>query len=617
MPDIHFWIQIENHAWDVSPRGIDRMTNNHFPPTPKTLTSPVTGVTRTRNMFNPLPEDALILRRYTENWAAPDDRKVNPWDLNEIDPSDNGTMGTIPGPIIECNVGDRVFVHFRNQDTRANKDVKARTHSLHPHGFVFASTSDGAYPLSPPDQTQPVAAEAPLWANLGLTQFKKGDRVPPGGTFTYTWNTFGWPTTAGVWLYHDHSICDMENVNLGAIGIIVIHNPNDPDDVNPQDLPPNGRLVTFRCLPIDKGIPVLPHLAELLGISATHQHVPGVPELQHTPAITPAAIPPLPLPAGPVLPTPPAFLGPPVPAPDPNLPDPDRTFSRGDFLIEVAEDLTSLRRFCFPIYVQPPRRALYLQLYHELTGQGMCINGRKYLGNTPTLIGGTSSTMRFGLVGMGNSSSFHTLHLHGHRWVIPGPGGSGVGIQSNVQDNAVSQFEDTRTFGPANSFMFTVNQGSFMGSIFTPDPSQAPGKGEWHMHCHVLNHMMEGMMGSLLIIDGGEFAGPLPVGEPCPPDTGGNGGGGTGGGGVTVHLTTGDQFSPQNVMINAGQTVSWQWDAAVQHSVTSDVSGAFDSGIQTGPTFTKTFAGPGVFPYHCQLHGASGGIGMAGTITVM
>ena len=69
--------------------------------------------------------------------------------------------------------------------------------------------------------------------------------------------------------------------------------------------------------------------------------------------------------------------------------------------------------------------------------------------------------------------------------------------------------------------------------------------------------------------------------------------------------------------INAGQTVSWQWDAAVQHSVTSDVSGAFDSGIQTGPTFTKTFAGPGVFPYHCQLHGVSGGIGMAGTITVM
>jgi len=37
--------------------------------------------------------------------AAPTIRKVNPWDLNETDPTDNGTMGTIPGPVIELNVG--------------------------------------------------------------------------------------------------------------------------------------------------------------------------------------------------------------------------------------------------------------------------------------------------------------------------------------------------------------------------------------------------------------------------------------------------------------------------------------------------------------------------------
>jgi len=66
---------------------------------------------------------------------------------------------------------------------------------------------------------------------------KQGDRVPPGGTFIYHWNTIGWPTTAGVWLYHDHSICDMENVELGAIGIIVIHNPADTEqEVDIRDL---------------------------------------------------------------------------------------------------------------------------------------------------------------------------------------------------------------------------------------------------------------------------------------------------------------------------------------------------------------------------------------------
>src|SRR5262245_42399925 len=150
MATAEFWIQIENNPWDVAPRNIDRLTGQTMQqitgqaPVVKTLVSPVTGVVKTRTMFRPLSQDTLILRHYTPNWAAPDDRKVNPWDLNEPDPTDNGTMGTIPDAVIECTVGDKVIVHFRNQDTRSGKALKARTHSLRPHGFVFVPTSDGA-----------------------------------------------------------------------------------------------------------------------------------------------------------------------------------------------------------------------------------------------------------------------------------------------------------------------------------------------------------------------------------------------------------------------------------------------------------------------------------------
>jgi hypothetical protein len=84
-----------------------------------------------------------------------------------------------------------------------------------------------------------------------------------------------------------------------------------------------------------------------------------------------------------------------------------------------------------------------------------------------------------------------------HRWAIPGPDGADRDtIQKSPQVTAISQFEDTRIFGPANSFVFTIQQGSFSGAIETA------AVGEWHMHCHVLMHMEDGMMGSLLVRNG-------------------------------------------------------------------------------------------------------------------
>lgn len=622
MAIIEYWIQIENHAWDASPRNIDRISGRAIQditevgspmPVVKTLTSPETGAVRTRTMFLPLSEDALILRRYTPNWAAPDDRKVNPWDLNELDPTDNGTMGTIPGPVIECSIGDTVMVHFRNKDFRVGKAPLARTHSLHPHGFVFAPTSDGAYPLSPVDPSQPVGPEAPLWAVVGQTTLKKGDRVPPGGTFTYTWNTLGWPTTAGVWLYHDHSVCDMENVQLGAIGIIVIHNPQDPDDVITPDLPgnsPNGSPTRFCGFPFPVAVPTLPHDLEQLGTGLElieGLEVTRMPEGGH--AMAEAAPEPSRRGRRTAEGTPAEHAERPAEEPLPEL-----MVRRGDLLLELDRDLLRVTRLFLRCYRTPPTRAQYLLLFHNLGSAMMCINGRKYLGNTPTVIAGLNTKMRFGVVGMGNFDGFHTFHLHGHRWVIPGPDGNNPGaIQNSSQIKAVSQFEDTRTFGPANSFSFTINQGSFMGSVRAPD---APGLGEWHMHCHVLNHMMDGMMGSLLIVQGGELALGLPRGEHCPADMG------TPPPGVFPVGIEAITFVPQNAMISVGQTVRWT-NHDGPHTVTSNPGTqscsptsleAFDSGLMNnGAVFDHTFNTPGSFAYHCEVHGCS----MSGVVTVM
>jgi plastocyanin len=601
MATIEYWIQIENRPWDVSRHNKDRMTGQTLKaregidPVHVTISSPQTGHTRNTTMFKPLSDsdgkviDALILRRYTANWAAPDDRKVNPWDLNEPNPTDQGTMGTIPGPVIECNVGDKVKVHFRSWDFRIELrpvvvapgqppaqipfplPVQMRTHSLHPHGFVFAATSDGAYPLSPEDKSQPVGLEQAQWHLLkDVKDFKKGDRVPPEGSFTYTWIAGApdekdpepdpekkkiepWPTTAGVWLYHDHSICDMENVSLGAIGIIVIHNPDDTNqevDIrksdNPNELDPEF----------------------LPGGSAT----------------------------GPV------------------------TFRLNPQL--------ALLEF-FP----PPSKALYLQLFHTLTGLGdmggMLINGRQYLGNTPTLIAGPESLLRFGVVGMGND--FHTFHIHGHRWIVPGPNGTAVpqddpdSFQLSPQIRAVSQFEDTRIFGPANSFVFTIREGEFFGAR-DDDPT-----GEYHMHCHVLGHMDMGMMGSLLILreNGGLF--PiigLPEGEPCPSSEMQA---------SIIHVTNipavdspNGSFNPDHISVPSGTEVTFDFQAS-GHSVQFDsftnavsipnitgdgnpqhVHTAVSSNTKKKVTVQTQQAGGGQITYHCGLHGPA----MKGTINI-
>ncbi len=652
MADIHFWIQIENRPWDACPHNIDRMhgtsieeMDNMAPPISVTLNSPETGASITRTMYLPvnagldgngdwIVSDALILRRYTDNWGAPDDRKVNPWDLNEVDPTDTGTMGTIPGPTLECNVGDRIIVHFRNKDFRGDLSPLERSHSLHPHGIVFKPEYDGAYPLSPADTTQPVdPGEAGAWASVGVTGgFKKGDRVPPGGTFTYVWETFGWPATAGVWHYHDHAICDANNVLLGARGFLVIHNPQDPDDVIAQDLPggqANGALTQLHCFTLPD-FPIVAHPMALerarLLLRNTHDdsgEIVPPPRRPRDFAEAAAAI----------------TRG--IPADcDLAAGDPPEATDEPDEAVEVigerhivkalaielgdgvAAELASnlqLVRLCFRRYVEPPQSIQILQYYAELPNVGMVINGRRFLGNTPTVIAGQDTRMRFGVAAM-NNLTFHTFHLHGHRWTIPGPNGTNPGaIQSSVQNSAASQFEDTRIIGPANSFGFTINQGSFMGSRFTPDPSRADALGEWHMHCHVLNHMMPGgMMGSLLVINGGELAFALPRGEPkdtAPPPPAGN----------TV-VVDNFAFSPPNISVPSGTQVTFDFLEAnhtvqtvsttgAASTITINNGGGNNDPIPVGQSPSVVVTGnPGdVISYMCGIHLAA----MSGSITII
>ncbi|MGE5392826.1 MAG: cupredoxin domain-containing protein [Candidatus Saccharibacteria bacterium] len=85
---------------------------------------------------------------------------------------------------------------------------------------------------------------------------------------------------------------------------------------------------------------------------------------------------------------------------------------------------------------------------------------------------------------------------------------------------------------------------------------------------------------------------------------------------ASIQLTD-DAFGPANLNILAGTAVTWTNQGMHTHTVTSD-SGAFGSGnLSPGQQFSFTFNSPGIYPYYCRFHGAAGGIGMSGVITVV
>jgi plastocyanin len=104
------------------------------------------------------------------------------------------------------------------------------------------------------------------------------------------------------------------------------------------------------------------------------------------------------------------------------------------------------------------------------------------------------------------------------------------------------------------------------------------------------------MRGTVVVGDG---EGPA---APAPPPPGG-------GGGSDTPVSIGDNFSPRDVTISAGDSVTWTNNDSSPHTATGN---GFDSGMLTqGQRYSHTFAQSGTYDYVCSYHSD-----MSGTITV-
>jgi plastocyanin len=92
------------------------------------------------------------------------------------------------------------------------------------------------------------------------------------------------------------------------------------------------------------------------------------------------------------------------------------------------------------------------------------------------------------------------------------------------------------------------------------------------------------------------------------------------GAGVTVTVTN-NAFSPNQVTVSPGGSVTWRWDSCTggdpygggqqtctAHSVTFDDGGP-SAALQSEGSFSRTFSVVGTYRYHCSAHA-----GMAGSV---
>jgi len=87
----------------------------------------------------------------------------------------------------------------------------------------------------------------------------------------------------------------------------------------------------------------------------------------------------------------------------------------------------------------------------------------------------------------------------------------------------------------------------------------------------------------------------------------------------TIRLTSsgGNRFSPANIEVPAGTTVTFIWESGT-HTLTSSGSPSFqgiDDAVSAPSSLPVTFTQPGTYNFFCSIHGSPTG-GMRGSVTV-
>jgi FtsP/CotA-like multicopper oxidase with cupredoxin domain len=440
---------------------------------------------------------AVVYREYLDSaYTIPKPDKIVAADVNEP-----VYYARVPGAVVYAHPGDRLRIHVLNGDSTA--------HSFHVHGVRYGIDSDGAWPLG----TQNTAGQ-------------RSDEICPGQRWSYTFDVTD--DTVGAWPFHDHSHNIGANVNRGLFGglIVLPHgHPHPPSMALPPEIKAllEADRVEGTAARIAGRAKVAPephlvaalaeHLKEWADFPHVRRHHPEKHPVLHVPLFFHQM-------SGPG--GRPAFDSGPLPAGSPPFVvtfgaagtfrfhcnfhqqmrgtvtvvaggSPTATFN----IVEVPDF-----KFVNPVTgdntatVMPGGTVQWVHagaMTHTVTEDAgvlpsFCLNGRSFVGNTPTIEAETGQKIRWYVFNLDLSEAWHNFHPHGQRFTFA--------------DATV----DVRSLSPAESFVVETVAPPVLLLPPEIEKAQPPEhrhkhakpyhlRGDFLVHCHVEMHMMQGLAG--------------------------------------------------------------------------------------------------------------------------
>jgi len=120
-----------------------------------------------------------------------------------------------------------------------------------------------------------------------------------------------------------------------------------------------------------------------------------------------------------------------------------------------------------------------------------CLNGRTYVGNTPTVVADAGQKLRWYVFNLDLGGVWHNFHPHSSRWQLPTPTGGASDVHS---------LSPTETFVMDTEVPLAVRLPCVLDEFQCEPPKNSCRvrlKADFLFHCHIEEHMMRGLVGLL------------------------------------------------------------------------------------------------------------------------